>query len=194
MRTLVSVRSRRFDSETGRTPWAALSRESRRMPCRASRLPVRVHFNVDICTGRGGTKLGAGPCLVHPQDVVIGGGVEIGVACLIVREVSLESGARVAISEWVQRSYDPCRRPDSVRRHDRRPQHHRCPVRRDPGRTRSIGRTYRGESHESGDTLAGVRERGRARVRIGIAVRSRAAVPRLLMVGDTPGTTMAAAR
>jgi serine O-acetyltransferase len=59
---------------------------------RLARFPLHHLFNVDIWAGRSGARIGAGLCLVHPRNIVIGGGVEIGEDCLIFHEVTLGTG------------------------------------------------------------------------------------------------------
>ncbi len=67
-----------------------------RIPVRAiyhlARFPLRLLFNVDLWGGRGGARIGAGLCLIHPNNVVIGSGTEIGADCLIFHEVTLGTG------------------------------------------------------------------------------------------------------
>jgi serine O-acetyltransferase len=58
---------------------------------RLVKLPLRV-FNVEIWAGRGGARVGAGLCLIHPDGVMIGNGVEIGEDCLIFHDVTLGTG------------------------------------------------------------------------------------------------------
>ena len=58
---------------------------------RVARLPYRL-FNLDLWAGKTGAKIGAGFCLIHPTNVVIGRGVEIGENCKIFHEVTLGTG------------------------------------------------------------------------------------------------------
>ena len=58
---------------------------------RLLRLPWRV-FNVNLWAGPRGARIGAGFCLLHPANVYIGRGVEIGEDCLIFHEVTLGMG------------------------------------------------------------------------------------------------------
>ncbi len=48
--------------------------------------------NVYLWAGRNGARIGAGLCLIHPFNVMIGPGVEIGENCLIFHGVTLGSG------------------------------------------------------------------------------------------------------
>ena len=59
---------------------------------RLARFPLRLFFNVDIWAGRGESRIGGGLCLVHPNNIMIGHGVEIGTDCLIFHEVTLGVG------------------------------------------------------------------------------------------------------
>ena len=59
---------------------------------RLARFPLRHFFNVDFWAGRRGTRIGAGLCLIHPSDILIGSGVEIGENCLIFHEVTIGRG------------------------------------------------------------------------------------------------------
>lgn len=58
---------------------------------RLLKLPTRL-FNVDLWAGRRGARIGSGVCLIHPANIIIGGGVEIGENCLIFHEVTLGTG------------------------------------------------------------------------------------------------------
>lgn len=58
-----------------------------------ARFPLRHVFNVDIWAGHRGAHIGAGLCLIHPNNIVIGAGVEIGRDCLIFHEVTLGTGS-----------------------------------------------------------------------------------------------------
>jgi serine O-acetyltransferase len=58
---------------------------------RFARLPLRI-FNVDLWAGRDGARIGAGLCLIHPTDIMIGSGVDIGEDCLIFHDVTLGTG------------------------------------------------------------------------------------------------------
>ena len=58
---------------------------------RVARLPLRL-FGVDLWAGPGGARIGAGLCLIHPTNIVIGGGVDVGEDCLIFHEVTLGTG------------------------------------------------------------------------------------------------------
>jgi serine O-acetyltransferase len=59
---------------------------------RLARFPLRHIFNVDIWAGRSGARIGAGLSLIHPNNIIIGSGVEIGEDCLIFHEVTLGTG------------------------------------------------------------------------------------------------------
>ncbi len=50
-------------------------------------------FNVELWAGKGGSKLGPGLCLIHPNNVYFGPGVDIGPNCLIHHEVTLGMGS-----------------------------------------------------------------------------------------------------
>ena len=71
---------------------AALLRIPVRILYRLARFPLRHSFNVDIWASRGGAKIGAGLCLIHPNNIVIASGIEIGSDCLIFHEVTLGTG------------------------------------------------------------------------------------------------------
>ena len=58
---------------------------------RLARLPYHF-FNVDLWAGRQGAKIGAGFCLIHPANIYIGRGVEIGENCKLFHEVTLGTG------------------------------------------------------------------------------------------------------
>lgn len=58
---------------------------------RLLRLPLRI-FNVDVWAGARGARIGPGLCLIHPANIIIGRGVEIGENCLIFHEVTLGTG------------------------------------------------------------------------------------------------------
>src|SRR4051812_14377431 len=55
---------------------------------RLARLPLRI-FNVDLWAGRGGARIGPGLRMIHPANIIIAAGVEIGENCLIFHEVTL---------------------------------------------------------------------------------------------------------
>jgi serine O-acetyltransferase len=59
---------------------------------RLLRFPWRLLFNVDLWAGPRGARIGAGLCLIHPANIVIGAGVEIGEDCLIFHDVTLGTG------------------------------------------------------------------------------------------------------
>jgi serine O-acetyltransferase len=59
---------------------------------RLARFPLRHLFNVDIWAGARGCRIGAGLYLIHPRNVIVGIGVEIGEDCLIFHEVTLGTG------------------------------------------------------------------------------------------------------
>src|SRR5262245_33389703 len=48
---------------------------------RLVRASVRIVFNVDFWAGSGGANIGPGLCLIHPADVIIARGVNIGEDC-----------------------------------------------------------------------------------------------------------------
>jgi len=66
------------------------------------RLPLRVFyrifrltyrlFNVDLWAGKHGSNIGPGFCLIHPANIYIGRGVEIGENCKLFHEVTLGTG------------------------------------------------------------------------------------------------------
>jgi serine O-acetyltransferase len=58
---------------------------------RLVKLPLRI-FNVSLWAGPHGARVGAGLCLIHPSNVMIGRGVEIGEDCLIFHDVTLGTG------------------------------------------------------------------------------------------------------
>lgn len=49
-------------------------------------------YNVHLWAGRNGPRIGAGLKLIHPTNVMIGRGVEIGKDCLIFHNVTLGTG------------------------------------------------------------------------------------------------------
>src|SRR6266850_871609 len=60
---------------------------------RLLRLPLGIFFHVDLWAGAHGARIGPGLCLIHPTNVMIGGGVEIGEDCLIFHDVTIGTGA-----------------------------------------------------------------------------------------------------
>ena len=58
---------------------------------RLLRVPFR-GYHVHLRAGRGGPRIGAGLNLIHPTNVIIGPGVEIGEDCLIFHDVTLGTG------------------------------------------------------------------------------------------------------
>jgi serine O-acetyltransferase len=77
--------------------WAdSLSSAILRLPARAlyrlARICVRIIFNVDFWAGSSGVKIGAGLYLIHPSDILIVSGTEIGKDCLIFHEVTIGTG------------------------------------------------------------------------------------------------------
>lgn len=58
---------------------------------RLARIPVRP-FNVDLWAGSGGARIGPGLYLIHPANIIIPEGAEIGENCLIFHEVTLGTG------------------------------------------------------------------------------------------------------
>lgn len=58
---------------------------------RILRLPYRL-YNVELWAGRGGARIGAGMCLIHPANIYIGRGVVMGTDCKIFHEVTLGTG------------------------------------------------------------------------------------------------------
>ena len=54
-------------------------------------IPYRL-LNVTLWAGPRGTRIGAGFCLIHPTDVAIGQGVEIGEDCLVFHDVTIATG------------------------------------------------------------------------------------------------------
>jgi serine O-acetyltransferase len=80
--------------------WAAsLRHRALRIPAwavyRVLKLPLQI-FTVDIWAGEGsrGAQIGPGLCLIHPRNVMIGSGVEIGDNCLIFHDVTIGTGPR----------------------------------------------------------------------------------------------------
>lgn len=49
-------------------------------------------YNVHLWAGRSGPRIGAGLHLIHPTNIMIGTGVEIGEDCLIFHDVTLGTG------------------------------------------------------------------------------------------------------
>ncbi len=49
-------------------------------------------YNVHLWAGRGGARIGGGLRLIHPTNVIVGSGVEIGENCLIFHDVTLGTG------------------------------------------------------------------------------------------------------
>ena len=58
---------------------------------RILRLPF-FFYHVHLWAGAGGTRIGPGIRLIHPTNVMIGKGVEIGEDCLIFHDVTLGTG------------------------------------------------------------------------------------------------------
>ena len=58
---------------------------------RLLKLPFR-RYNVHLWAGRNGARIGAGLKLIHPTNIMIGSGVEIGEDCLIFHNVTLGTG------------------------------------------------------------------------------------------------------
>jgi serine O-acetyltransferase len=58
---------------------------------RVLRFPFR-RYNVHLWAGRSGPRIGAGLLLIHPTNIMIGQGVEIGEDCLIFHGVTLGTG------------------------------------------------------------------------------------------------------
>lgn len=58
---------------------------------RFMKLPLN-RYNVHLWAGRNGSRIGAGLKLIHPTNVMIGKGVEIGEGCLIFHDVTLGTG------------------------------------------------------------------------------------------------------
>lgn len=58
---------------------------------RIARLPYFL-FNVNLWAGKTGAKIGSGFCLIHPNNIYIGQGVEIGKDCKLFHEVTLGTG------------------------------------------------------------------------------------------------------
>jgi serine O-acetyltransferase len=76
--------------------WAhALPSRFLRMPMwalyRLAKLPTNL-FNVHLWAGAGGARIAPGFCIIHPNNVYIGKGVEIGEDCLIFHDVTLGTG------------------------------------------------------------------------------------------------------
>ena len=76
--------------------WAAALPSPLRLPMwiayRIGHLLFFRHHNVHLWAGRGGARIGPGLCLIHPTNVMIGKGVEIGPNCLIFHDVTLGTG------------------------------------------------------------------------------------------------------
>jgi serine O-acetyltransferase len=58
---------------------------------RLLKLPFR-SYNVHLWAGRNGARIGAGLKLIHPTNILIGSGVEIGEDCLVFHDVTLGTG------------------------------------------------------------------------------------------------------
>jgi serine O-acetyltransferase len=58
---------------------------------RLLRLPYRF-FNIELWAGSRGARIGPGICLIHPANIYVGRGVEIGEHCMIFHEVTLGTG------------------------------------------------------------------------------------------------------
>ena len=76
--------------------WAAAFRSPLlRLPMwaiyRAARIPTRI-FNVELWAGRDGARIGPGLCIIHPSNIYIGKGTDIGENCLMMHEVTLAVG------------------------------------------------------------------------------------------------------
>jgi serine O-acetyltransferase len=55
------------------------------------KIPLRL-FNVDVWAGSRGAAVGPGLCLIHPANVIIGKGVQVGEDCLIFHDVTIGTG------------------------------------------------------------------------------------------------------
>ena len=72
------------------------------LPSKFQRIPMWIlyrllklafrHYNIHLWAGNSGTRIGAGLKLIHPTNVMIGSGVEIGDNCLIFHDVTLGTG------------------------------------------------------------------------------------------------------
>ncbi len=58
---------------------------------RLLKLPTRL-FHVHLWAGSDGACIGAGLCLIHPENITIGPRVKIGEDCLIFQDVTLATG------------------------------------------------------------------------------------------------------
>lgn len=54
-------------------------------------IPYRL-YNIELWAGKGGASIGPGFCLIHPANIYIGRGSEIGENCKIFHEVTLGTG------------------------------------------------------------------------------------------------------
>lgn len=57
---------------------------------RILKFPFRIFLNVEIPAS---ARIGGGLCLIHPANILVGPGVEIGENCLIFHEVTLGTGS-----------------------------------------------------------------------------------------------------
>ncbi len=76
--------------------WAAARRQpllrwSMWLLYRIARLPL-LPFKVHLWAGPRGARVGKGLVLIHPNNVMIGGGVEIGQDCLVFHDVTIGTG------------------------------------------------------------------------------------------------------
>jgi serine O-acetyltransferase len=64
---------------------------------RIFKTPWVVILNVEIPVGPRGARIGPGLCLIHPRNILIPGGTEIGDNFLVFHEVTLGTGARPGV-------------------------------------------------------------------------------------------------
>jgi serine O-acetyltransferase len=58
---------------------------------RLIKIPWRLFLNVEIPAG---ARIGAGLCIIHPSNILVGGGTEIGEDCLLFHEVTIGTGVK----------------------------------------------------------------------------------------------------
>jgi len=63
-----------------------------RFAYRLARLLPRYVFNVQLWGGRKGARIGPGLCFIHPSNILIVSGAEIGANCLIFHDVTIGTG------------------------------------------------------------------------------------------------------
>ena len=67
-------------------------RISLRLVYRVARVLPRYLFNIQLWGGKRGAQIGAGLCLIHPSNILVVQGAEIGENCLLFHDVTIGTG------------------------------------------------------------------------------------------------------